>query len=233
MNKTNISSVSDNFLGARLKKVLGRRLAESRKRLGWTQTKLAEQLGGRYDQSMISHVEGGRAEFKFSGLVKAAQALNVSLDYLAGLTDVPDPVESLTSATPSGFQVAFTSGRRDATERPGGGDSQPALGHLVFLHGWLIRHRIDPAKCSVIEILDEAMHPTLVVGALILIDHSRTRRAQGRIYVVRSGDRLLVRRLAKSGRHWYLRTDNPKFRDEAWPAEAVILGQAIWEGRIL
>ena len=233
MNSIHGSGVSDNFLVARLKEMLGRRLAESRKRLGWTQSKLADELGGRYDQSMISHVEGGRAEFKFNGLVKAARALNVSLDYLAGLTDVPDPVENLTSATPSGFQVAFAPGRGDTTERLGGGDSEPVLGHLVFLHGWLIRHRIDPSKCSVIEILDEAMHPTLLVGALILIDHSRTRRAQGRIYVVRSRDRLLVRRLAKSGTHWYLRTDNPKYRDEAWPAEALILGQAIWEGRIL
>ena len=136
---------------------------------------------------MISHVEGGRAEFNFNGLVKAARALKVSLNYLAGLTDVPDPVENLTSATPSGFQVAFASGRGDTTERLGGGDSEPVLGHLVFLHGWLIRHRIDPNMCSVIEILDEAMHPAPMVGALILIDHSRARRAQGRIYVVRSG----------------------------------------------
>ena len=36
-------------------------------------------LGGRYDQTMISHVEGGRAEFNFNGLVKAARALKVSL----------------------------------------------------------------------------------------------------------------------------------------------------------
>ena len=233
MNYTNMSTVSDNFLDARLKKMLGRRLAESRKRLGWTQTKLAEELGGRYDQSMISHVEGGRAEFKFNGLVKAARVLNVSLDYLAGLTDIPDPVKNLTSATPSGFQVAFAPGRGETTERLGGGESEPVLGHLVFLHGWLVRHRIDPNMCSVIEVLDESMHPTLAVGALILIDHSRTRRTQGHIYVVRSGDRLLIRRLAKSGRRWYLRTDNPKYRDETWPVEAMILGRAIWEGRIL
>ena len=159
--------------------MLGKRLAECRKRQGWTQARLATELGGGYDQTMVSRVESGRADFQFSGLVKAAVVLNVSLDYLAGLTDIPDPVQKLTAATASGFQIVAASQESDPHDRRFGGSPEPALGHLTFLHDWLVHHHIDPGKCSLIEILDKAMEPTLEMGDLVLLDHSRTRRTQG------------------------------------------------------
>ena len=73
--------------------MLGVRLAESRKRAGWSQHQLAIELGERYDQSVISAVENKRSSLRLTGAVKAAQVLDVSLDYLAGLTDNPTPVD--------------------------------------------------------------------------------------------------------------------------------------------
>lgn len=233
MKYIHMSSRSVNFLGAILNQMLGKRLARARARLGWTQSKLAKELGGRYDQSMISHVESGHSDFQFDGLVKAAQVLNVSIDYLAGLTDIPDPVEALTANTASGFKVILASQGEDTSDRRSGSSSKPELGHLSFLHGWLVRHRIDPRKCSLIEILDRAMEPTLGTGEVVLIDHSRKRRTQGQICAVRVGDRLLIRRLARSGRDWRLGSDNPNHPTIAFPAEAAILGRAVWAGRIL
>ena len=233
MYNDRMSSGSAHFLDAILNSMLGKRLAESRKRQGWTQAKLATELGGGYDQTMISRVESGRADFQFSGLVKAAVVLNVSLDYLAGLTDVPDPVQKLTAVTPSGFQVVAAPQEGDPHDRRFGVDSEPVLGHLTFLHDRLVHHHIDPGKCSLIEILDKAMEPTLEMGDLVLLDHSRTRRTQGWICAVRSGDRLLIRRLRRSGRNWCLGSDNPTYRDVAWPTDAAILGRAVWAGRML
>jgi len=213
--------------------MLGKRLSESRKLLGWTQSELAKALGNRYDQPMISRVESGRAGLQIDGLVEVARVLNVSLDYLAGLTDVPDPVNSLTAVTASSFQVVVAS-RRDETAEPGSrGDSDSTLGHLFFLADWLARHRVDPSKCSLIEILDKAMEPTLGIGELVLLDHSRTRRTQGRIFAVRTGTQLLVRRLTRSGRAWRLTSDNSSHPDIACPANAAILGRAVWAGRML
>ena len=228
-----MSSGPAHFLDAILNSMLAKRLAESRKRQGWTQARLATELGGGYDQTMISRVERGRADFQFNGLVKAAVALNVSLDYLAGLTDVPDPVQKLTAVTASGFQVVAASQESDPHDRRSRGESEPVLGHLTLLHDRLVHHHIDPSKCSLIEILDQAMEPTLEVGDLVLFDHSRTRRTQGWICAVRSGDRLLIRRLRRSGRNWFLKSDNPRDPDIAWPTDAAILGRAVWVGRIL
>ena len=74
--------------------MLGERLAASRKRAGLAQVELAVEMGDRYDQTMISHVESGRSGLVSEGLAKAALALQVSTDYLLGLTDDPTPAAS-------------------------------------------------------------------------------------------------------------------------------------------
>ena len=70
---------------------LGARLAHARRLKGLTQTELAVALGDRYSQSMISQVERGKSSLLVDGLIGAAQELDVSVDYLLGLTDSPNP----------------------------------------------------------------------------------------------------------------------------------------------
>ena len=73
--------------------MFGARLLESRKRVGLSQRRLAIKIGERYSGTMISHVEHGRSNLLLDGATKAAEVLNVSLDYLTGLTDDPAPVD--------------------------------------------------------------------------------------------------------------------------------------------
>ena len=73
--------------------MIGKRLAESRKRVGLSQHRLAVELGERYSQPMISMVESDRKALRFDGMVQAARILEISTDYLAGLTDDPTPVD--------------------------------------------------------------------------------------------------------------------------------------------
>ena len=77
--------------------MIGERLAESRKRRGLLQVDLAVALGDRYDQTMISAVERGRSSLLSDGLANAARALQVSTDYLLGLTDDSTPSTQLES----------------------------------------------------------------------------------------------------------------------------------------
>ena len=71
--------------------MFGERLEWSRKRAGLTQGKLADAMGDRYDRTMISHVETGRSGLVADGMASAAQTLNVSTDYLLGLSEDPTP----------------------------------------------------------------------------------------------------------------------------------------------
>ena len=50
---------------------------------------MADLLGTRYDQPMISIVERGKSALLWDGDIRAAQVLNVFLDWLAGLKDEP------------------------------------------------------------------------------------------------------------------------------------------------
>ena len=52
-----------------------------------TQTALGVAVGKVY--TLIGHVEVGRKQLSAEGWVLVAKELNVSLDYLAGLTDNP------------------------------------------------------------------------------------------------------------------------------------------------
>ena len=93
--------------------ILGVRLAESRKRSGLTQNRLAAEMGERYDQTMISAVERGQSAMLFDGLIKAARVLDTSLDYLAGLTDNPTPVDDRAREAEERVQEAIARIRRE------------------------------------------------------------------------------------------------------------------------
>ena len=65
------------------------RLRDLRKERGYTQVKMQMLTG--IDQSDYSKIENGKRYYTFEQCVKIAQALNTSMDYLAGLTDEKKP----------------------------------------------------------------------------------------------------------------------------------------------
>ena len=182
---------------------------------------------------MISHVEAGRATLHFDALVKAARALDVSIDYLAGLTDDPSPADDRSRANNSGLQRVPL---RVATNMARGQtniESAPIMGHLAFRREWLEVHGIAAEKCSAIEVVDDSMEPTLQEGAWILVDHRKTRRLGNGIFALQTNDELSIRRAVYSDDDWVLSSDNPKVRASAWPSNARIVGQVVWTGRVL
>ncbi len=65
------------------------RLRELRKKRGYSQVKMQMLTG--IDQSDYSKIETGKRYYSFEQCRKIALALNTSMDYLAGLTDVEEP----------------------------------------------------------------------------------------------------------------------------------------------
>ena len=65
------------------------RLTELRKERGYTQIKMQMLTG--IDQSDYSKIESGKSYYTFEQCKRIAMALQTSMDYLAGLTDVKDP----------------------------------------------------------------------------------------------------------------------------------------------
>jgi transcriptional regulator with XRE-family HTH domain len=69
------------------------RIRERRQQLGLTQEELASQL--HVDQKQISKWENGRGNPTARTLIALAQALEVPIDWLVGLTDNPERVVPL------------------------------------------------------------------------------------------------------------------------------------------
>ena len=215
--------------------MLARRLAEARKEAGLSQFQLALELGDRYGQSMISHVEAGRTSLLLDGAVKAAQTLGVSLDYLTGLTDNPEPAATLAAKVrelddagalaPAGSRefrpVLLTQGTGIAAGSGANAADERVLGSLAFRDDWLKRHGLNTAQCRVIEVIGESMEPTLQHRALILVDFQRTVRRHNKIFAVRTEDGPVVKRLQRDEDGWQLVSDNKAYTPVPWPRDAV------------
>ena len=65
------------------------RLKDLRIKRGYTQIKM-QQLTG-IDQSDYSKIENGKRYYTFEQCRRIALALNTSMDYLSGITDVEEP----------------------------------------------------------------------------------------------------------------------------------------------
>lgn len=213
--------------------MLGQRLAQLRKRNGWTQARLAAVIGEHYERSMISHVESGRATLHFDALVKVARALDVSIDYLAGLTADPSPADDRSRSSSSELQRVPLRAATDPSATTTDVELAPVIGHLAFRGKWLLAHGIPAESCSVIEVPDDSMDPTLQAGAWILVDHGQTRRHGNGVFALRVGSSLCIRRAVYSDDDWLLAADNPKVQTKAWPTKAKIFGQVVWTGKVL
>ena len=65
------------------------RLKNLREKRGYTQIYMQMKTG--INQSDFSKIENGKRYYTFEQCKRIALALNTSMDYLAGLTDVEDP----------------------------------------------------------------------------------------------------------------------------------------------
>ena len=72
------------------------------------------------------------------------------------------------------------------------------------------------------------MEPLLPEGCSILVDFGQRRRRQGRIYVLRGEDGLLVKRAARDGNAWILVSEHPAWEPIPWPHRAEVIGEVRW-----
>ena len=186
--------------------MLGKRLVSSRKRAALTQGELADAMGDRYDRSMISHVESGRVNFLTDGLVKAALALNVSIDYLLGLSDDPTPAAQLSQVSQSSHVGQLLTVANDEPQDivkvpkvaavPGSGMKSydnSVINWVPFRHDWLSDNGISPYHCSLVEVQGAEMDPPLENGCTALLDHHVEELQAWHIYVLETARELVVR----------------------------------------
>ena len=109
---------------------------------------------------------------------------------------------------------------------------ETVVGCLWFRNDWLDRYAIDPNQCNVITVRGESMEPTLPDGCSILVDRSQRRRREERIFVMRTTDGLVVKRVGKDEEgHWQIVSDHPEWKAVPWTSDAEIIGEVRWVAR--
>ncbi len=213
------------------KVILGQRLLMARQMRGWRQVELAEKIGGRYDRSMISKVERGHANMLLDGLIQAAQVLEVSVDFLLGLTDDPRTAEERVAALEppnsvlieSDWGVSELSSDVSPVEEKG----------LPFSWSWLKENRIQPEQSRVYRVDKHVMHPTIYFGDVILVDYDRTDLIEGSVYLVKQADTVRIGRAYFTDWGWYLfnRTSGRMSDEITLGTDKEVRGQVCWTGR--
>ena len=110
---------------------------------------------------------------------------------------------------------------------------ETVVGRLWFRRDWLARHAIDPKQCNVISVHGESMEPILPSGCSILVDRSqgRRRRREGRIFVLRTEDGLVVKRVGRDEEgNWWIESDNEGWEAVPWSRDTEIIGEVRWYG---
>ncbi len=122
------------------------------------------------------------------------------------------------------------SGAEIGTEAP--------LAVLAFQSNWVRGIATGrPEALSVIRVEGDSMLPTLADGDQILVDTDDRERLRDGIYVLRTDDALLVKRLSvnPATRRLTIRSDNDAYPswDDLDPAGVAVIGRVVWVGRKL
>ena len=202
----------------------------------------------------VSQFEHAVHEPAAGTLGRLAKGLEVSADYLLGLTDNPEPAAKLDKALAqerAKVSELDDAGALAADEADGHSvdvmelDTAAGAGAVVdfervkdrirFRRSWLRKHGLVARQCKVIGVKGTSMEPTLTDGCSILIDLNRRSRLVGHIYVVRTDDGLIVKRAGKNrAGNWQLVSDNPDKKEWPtlrWPADAEVIGEVKWAAR--
>lgn len=93
----------------------------------------------------------------------------------------------------------------------GQGTTAPS-GHRAFPKDWLLQHGLKEKNLNVVTAYGDSMVPTINDKDSLLVDTSRNIPYDGRIYVIRSGDTLWVKRIQKKlDGSLLLISDNPSY----------------------
>lgn len=116
----------------------------------------------------------------------------------------------------------------------GGGaeaDDERAVSALSFRRDWLDANGLDPTQCMVMRVRGASMEPTLPDGSRVLVNRAARRRRAGKLYVLRTGDGLVIKRAGQGADGgWRLVSDNPapEYPAVPWPDDAETVGEVRW-----
>lgn len=103
---------------------------------------------------------------------------------------------------------------------------------LVFRQDWLDKEKLSPERLAVAYATGDSMTPRIHDGDTMLIDTTLQYLMDGKIYAVRIGDELRVKRIYRRIDTIILHSDNPAYPAEELSADKAdllhVIGRVVW-----
>lgn len=216
--------------------------------LGFTQDKIAADLGEGVSQGAVSHFMNRRTALNIKAASVFAKHLKVPVEEfsprlaseLKSLTDTTTPSDD-ESNSENDDNFAYIP-QYTAKAAAGLGYENPhveSVNTLAFKREWLRAKGLNAKHLIAISADGDSMWPTINDHDVLLLDTSKTEPADRQIFVLTSSDKgAIVKRLIKTALGgWIIRSDNDDCDDYADVVlarsevnEHRIIGKVIWRG---
>lgn len=108
--------------------------------------------------------------------------------------------------------------------------------YLAFRHKWLRYHQLKPDNLALVFARDDSMEPTIHDNNTVIIDTNQTELVDGSIYVIRTDNHLVVKRVQKLiNKGALLLSDNKECKEQMLEAseanDLTVIGRVVWIGK--
>ena len=207
----------------------GQRIAMARAAKGWSQADLANKIGST--QQQVARYESGENDVKSSIILKMSAALNVTVSYLLGLDDSPQPTETpRIRPVPGEASLPLVGSIAAGTPR----EAMETTGERCWASpGVVERH----PNAFFLRVSGDSMNLMYPDGCLVAVDPDECEIESGKVYAVlingcdatlkqvfRAGDTIVLHPVSANPDHRDVSIDTndpdaPYFR---------VVGRAIW-----
>ena len=162
------------------------------------------------------------------GLIFAgAEARRLSLENVLGFQEVPEDLQEAGGDDASDFISLYSLPAAAGAWSPAVEDDQ-LVGRIRVDRRPFHRISVNPGQCDLIPVSGDSMEPTLEDGSMVLVDRGSRSLLEGRIFVIRTPDGLLVKRVRMDGVRWLAISDNPSWSTEVISPDSAVIGEVRW-----
>ena len=120
------------------------------------------------------------------------------------------------------------------SDRAAAGPGEPDLGDseemAVLLAERVVESWARPERLRCVQVVGSSMLPAIHSGDLVAVDQGRREPIEGQVFVIRTDEGRVIKRLCRIGGRWSMVSDNPAFRPRPVAEGDRILGQVAWTG---
>lgn len=176
------------------KTTCGERVKSLRASKGLSQQAFADQMN--VSRSYLASVETGRQEPSFSLILSLITTFSVEPNWLFGVGGAtPETANSASDFIPiPKYTVSVSAGNGSFVADP------VEVSYYALSLQWIKRRQLDPKMLHIVQVRGDSMEPSLRNNDLILVDRAQDVPNDGKTYVVRIGDELVVKHIQRLGR---------------------------------